>query len=266
MRLFYYLGLWCLLSSCNLFDYHPYDGKVSGDTGINAKNIALIEQRLKDNSSVKFAFIGDTQRQYDETEAFVRHMNLRDDIDFVIHGGDVSDFGLTREFLMMRDILQKLKVPYVTLIGNHDGLGNGELMFNNIFGEPNFSFIAGQTKFVCLNTNALEYDYSRPEPDFGFMEKELRDTSAAYKRTVVAMHAPPFNEQFNNNVAGVFQRYIAAYKNPLFCLNAHEHNFKVKDLFGDGLLYFTTPTIKKRGYLVFTINSDDSFTHELVQY
>lgn len=266
MRLFYFFGLCCLLSSCNLFDYHPYDGKVTGETDINAKNLAIIEEKFKDKSSVKFAFIGDTQRQYDETEAFVQHMSTRNDIDFVIHGGDISDFGLTREFLMMRDILQKLQVPYVVLIGNHDGLANGELVFNKVFGNPNFSFIAGQTKFICLNTNALEYDYSRPVPDFGFMERELADTSAAYKRTVVAMHAPPFNEQFNNNVAGVFQHYVKAYKNPLFCLNAHEHHLKVLDIYKDGLLYYTTPTIKEREFLVFTINSDDTYTHELVFY
>ena len=266
MRIFYFFGLWCFLSSCNLFDYHPYDGRVTGETGINAKNVELIEQRFRDESSVKFAFIGDTQRQYDETEAFVQHMSSRDDIDFVIHGGDISDFGLTSEFLLMRDILQKLKVPYVVLIGNHDGLGNGELVFSKVFGDPNFSFIAGQTKFVCLNTNALEYDYSRPVPDFGFMEKELRDTSEVYKRTVVAMHAQPFNEQFNNNVGGVFQRYVTSYRNPLFCLNVHGHNYGVLDIYKDGLLYYTTPTIKDREFLVFTINSDDSYTHELVQF
>ena len=38
-------------------------------------------------------FIGDTQRTYDETEAFVHHANGRDDIDFVIHGGDYTEFG-----------------------------------------------------------------------------------------------------------------------------------------------------------------------------
>ena len=39
--------------------------------------------------------MGDSQRWYDETADFVSHLNKRDDIDFVIHGGDVSDFGVT---------------------------------------------------------------------------------------------------------------------------------------------------------------------------
>ena len=83
-------------------------------------------------------------------------------IDFVIHGGDMSDFGVTKEFLWQRDIMNGLKVPYVALIGNHDCLGTGEETYKTVFGPTNFSFIAGNVKFVCLNTNALEYDYPSP--------------------------------------------------------------------------------------------------------
>ena len=39
--------------------------------------------------------MGDSQRWYDETLDFVGEINKRDDIDFVIHGGDMSDFGVT---------------------------------------------------------------------------------------------------------------------------------------------------------------------------
>ena len=53
----------------------------------------------------------------DETEDFVKEINKRNDIDFVIHGGDMSDFGLTKEFLWQRDIMNGLNVPYVALIG-----------------------------------------------------------------------------------------------------------------------------------------------------
>ena len=38
-----------------------------------------------------------------------------EDIDFVLHGGDVSDFGLTDEFLWQRDFMNGLKVPYAVL-------------------------------------------------------------------------------------------------------------------------------------------------------
>lgn len=39
-----------------------------------------------------------------------------------------------------------------------------------LFSDLPTSHSSRQVKFVCLNTNALEYDYSEPIPNFGFME------------------------------------------------------------------------------------------------
>ena len=136
--------LCCLLvAGCDLIDYHPYDVDIKGERDINAKNIQKIEAKCLGKSTIRFIAMGDSQRWYDETVDFVNAVNKRDDIDFVVHGGDFSDFGLTDEFLWQRDIMNKLKVPYVGLIGNHDCLGTGEDAFRQIFGDTNFSFIAG---------------------------------------------------------------------------------------------------------------------------
>ena len=148
-------GILLLLYRCDLIEYHPYDVRLHGQTGINEKNIARIEESCKGKDTLRFVLMGDSQRWYDETEAFVKALNNRDDVDFVIHGGDISDFGLTKEFLWVRDIMEKLKVPYVALLGNHDILGNGMDVFLKVYGDENFSFRAGNTKFICLNTNAL---------------------------------------------------------------------------------------------------------------
>lgn len=252
--------------SCEMIEYHPYDGRIKGETGINAKNIARIEAACSGKKSIRFAMIGDTQRWYDETEKFVKALNKRNDIDFVIHGGDISDFGLTKEFMWMRDIMNKLTVPYVALLGNHDCLANGEEIFHKIFGEENYSFLAGNVKFICLNTNALEFDYSHPVPDFQFIENQFADDRAEYEKTIFAMHVRPFSEQFNNNVANVFQRYIKEFKSLQFCLNAHDHHVALDDLFEDGVIYYGTSNIEKKKYLLFTINEDDSYEYEVVDF
>lgn len=88
------LSFLCLLmGSCDMIDYHPYDVRINGETDVNAHNIAEIEQKCKDKTTIKFVTMGDSQRWYDETLDFVGEINKRDDIDFVIHGGDMSDFG-----------------------------------------------------------------------------------------------------------------------------------------------------------------------------
>lgn len=254
-----------ILSGCDMFEAHPYDAHVRGDKDINEAQISLIEQQLKDSRSFRFAFISDTQRWYDETEEVVRHINARGDVDFVIHGGDLSDFGATHEFTMQRDILKGFHMPWVTLLGNHDCLGTGEHVYKEIFGDPNFAFQAGNTLFICLNTNALEYDYSEPVPDFEFLEGLMDNLSEDIENTVVVMHAPPYDDVFNNNVAKVFQSYIKMFPNLMFCLHGHLHQLTVKDLFEDGILYYQVSNIAKRKYLLFTIN-EGGYEYEVVEF
>ncbi len=254
-----------LLGSCDLIEYHPYDVRITGETDINAKNIKRIEDSCKDKNTIRFVSMGDTQRWHDETEDFVKHINKRNDIDFVLHGGDVSDFGLTKEFLWQRDILNKLTVPYVVLIGNHDCVGTGEDVYRKVFGETNFSFIAGDVKFVCLNTNAMEFDYSRPIPDFDFIEMELTNLKDEFSKTVISMHASPYSDVFNNNSAKPFQYYVRQFPDLQFCTVAHDHNVTVTDLFDDGIIYYGSTNIKDRCYLLFTI-TPDSYEYEVLYY
>lgn len=254
-----------LFTSCDWFNYHPYDGRLNGELNINQRNIARIEEALKDRKSFRFAFISDTQRWYDDTKDCVDHINTQENVDFVIHGGDISDFGLTKEFLWQRDILQGLKMPYVVLIGNHDLLANGIEIFQNVFGVENYSFMAGNTKFVCLNTNALEHDYSRPIPDFTFIREENDRTNTKHKNTIFAMHAAPYSEQFNNNVADIFQDEIKKFPNLLFCIHGHGHTTIQQDIFDDGVVYYEIGNIKKRLYYIFTVTEDD-YSYEIIEF
>jgi len=252
-------------AGCDYFEYHPYDTDIKGPTGINAANCIRIEHSLKGRRTFRFAVISDTQGFYDETERLVRELNARGDLDFVIHCGDLSDFGLKREFQAQRDILNRLTVPYVALIGNHDCLATGQEVYEAVFGPVNFAFTAGGTRFICLNTNAMEYDYSTPVPDFDFMETELRNLPADAERVVWAMHVQPGEFQFNNNVSKPFEYYISSAPGLPICLYGHGHSLQVDDLFGDGILYYQCPSADKHTYLLFTFRETD-YTYEAVSF
>ena len=258
------LGMIAFIASCDLIEYHPYDVRLSGELHINEKNIPLIEEKCKDKDTIRFVLMGDSQRWYDETEAFVKHMNKRNDVDFVIHGGDVSDFGLTKEFLWVRDIMGKLKVPYVTLLGNHDILGNGMDVFLDVFGDENFSFRAGKNLFLCVNTNALEFDYSHPVPDFSFVYSELQDT-VGLTRTIPVMHVPPGDVEFNNNVGRVFHTMLCSFPGMEFCLHAHSHRLRHEEHFDDGIPYIGCSCMKDKNYLLFTL-TPEGYEYEVVYY
>lgn len=260
------LTIVAMVCSCgDIFEYHPFDGRIDGEKNINKKHIASIEEACKDKPVIKFVMLSDTHRHYDETQAFVNEINKRTDIDFVIHGGAITDLGATKEYVWMRDIMSKLKVPYVALIGNHDCLANGEDVFKTVYGDTNFSFMAGSIKFVCLNTNAQMYDYSENVPDFGFMEDEFKKTPVEDEKTIFVMHAAPFSGQFNNNVSRVFHRFIKEFPQLQFCLNGHDHETTTADLFEDGVIYYGCPDISQKTYLEFTV-SKEGYKYEAVVY
>ena len=148
-----------LLGGCDMIEYHPYDLDIDGETDVNRRNIERIETATYGKKEIRFAVISDT-------------LNQRDDLDFVLHTGDMSDFGLKLEFEKQRDILSGLKVPFVCLLGNHDCLATGLDVFRKIFGTEDFAFTAGNVRFLCLNTNALEFDYSSAVPNIQFIRDE----------------------------------------------------------------------------------------------
>lgn len=263
------ISICCLFSleACDkVFDVHPYDVNVDGEKLVNAANIQKIEEAVKDKDTIRFAVISDSHQWLDDLKDEVNDINrCSDSLDFVIHCGDLSDFGATREFQWTRDHLQKLKIPFVALLGNHDCLGTGNQAYEAIFGNPDFSFIAGRVKFVCLNTNAIEYDYSRPVPNFDFIEEQRSADSLSFDRTVVCMHAAPFSEQFNNNVAKVFNYYTHQLPGLLFCLYGHGHHSQQDDLFEDGTIYYQVSSAANREFYIFTITPKD-YRYELVKF
>ena len=80
------------------------------------------------------------------------------------------------------------------------------------------------------------------------------------------MHARPGSEQFDNNVKDVFQLYIREFPSLLFCLNAHNHQLQVEDLFDDGLIYYGCSNIAKRNYLLFYPNPQTATRMQIINF
>ncbi len=256
-------GIALLLTACQS-EYHAYDTRVKGTCDINARNIPRIEQACSGKRTIRFAVISDTQRWYDETAAAVDALNARDDIDFVIHAGDLTDWGLRGEFEHQRDLFERLRFPYVVLLGNHDCIATGAAVFRKVFGEPDFAFTAGSVRFVCLNTNALEYDYVGV-PNFGFVEAELAAYPAGCDRTVAVMHASPASEQLGGEPARRLHDLLCRFPALQVCVHGHGHSYEVSEPFEDGVRYIQNDAIVDRNYLVYTL-TEDGWEHEKVDF
>ena len=110
-----------------------------------------------------------------------------------------------------------------------------------------------------------EYDYSEPVPNFTFMEQEITSRLDEFEKTVISMHARPYTDVFNDNVAKVFQHYIRQYPGIQVCTAAHTHHYQDDVIFDDGIHYVTSDCMDYRTYLVFTI-TPEKYEYELVKY
>ena len=265
MKKYLLLAATVLLASCSdLFDTHPYDVDIKGETGINAKQMAIIESKFANKDTLRVAFISDTHLWLSDAKDQVADVNKRN-VDFVIHLGDLTDTATDKEYEWSRDILLNLNAPFVALIGNHDFLGTGDQTYEKMYGKMNFSFIAGRVKFLCINTNATEYDYLAAIPNFDYMEEEMAKDSTKFDRTIIVMHAPPYSDQFNNNVCKAFRRYLDFFPGLMCCIYGHNHNDTVTEFYDDGLIFYGIDCAKHRNYRLFTI-TPDGYEVEQIRY
>ena len=244
-----------LISSCSGFETHPYDVNIKGEKGINAKQMAIIEKEFANKEELRIAFISDTHLWNAEARDEVEDVNRRN-VDFVVHCGDLTDTATEKEFEWSRDILLGLNCPFVALIGNHDFLGTGNQTYEVMYGACDFSFIAGRIKFICLNTNAVEYDYLASVPNFDFMEEQFTKDTDKFDRTIIIMHAAPFSDQFNNNVCKAFRRYLDFAPGLMCCIFGHDHSDSVAEFYNDGLMFYGIDCALHRNYRIMTIKKD----------
>jgi len=245
------------LSSCKKYiQFSPVEVRLkASEKDLNAKNIQKLKA-LPEKESFKFIVTGDAQRFYEELDAFVASANQRKDVSFVVINGDVTDFGLNKEFKWVNERLARLNIPYVAVIGNHDMLANGHLVFNQMFGPDNYSFDYGGCKFICLNTNSRETGFDGTVPDISWLKNQLSDLSS-YRNAFVISHVPPFNNDFDNKLSEAYASALAQSGKVHLSIHSHEHHYSVSHPYHDGVAYLVTGAVRKKHYAVISVNGED---------
>ncbi|MBT1706075.1 metallophosphoesterase [Fulvivirgaceae bacterium PWU20] len=253
-----------LVVSCSLFEYHPYETNVSDkNRNVNAKAIERILSSVPPSKdTLVIIHTGDSQRFYDEVEDFVKSAN-KQNADFVFLAGDISDFGLKDEFEWIHEIMRKLKIPYLGVIGNHDLSGNGETVFKKVYGPLNSSFIVNRFKFILLNTNSREYRFNGRVPDIHWLEEQLDDDD--FDRAIVVSHISPFDGSFDRKLE---QGYVTALENSgkvNLSLHAHQHKFNDTIPYHDNIRYLISTAMQERMYLLIKLYGD-KYSYEKIYY
>ena len=245
------------------FDFSPYDTPSSKSKELNANNIKQISKISTSNkNNICFAIISDSHIEYDLLKKSIKQINNDKQIQFVIHLGDITTNGLQNEFEWANKQLEQLEVPYIVVIGNHDYLSNGSIVYQKIFGAHSFSFITNNTKFVIFDNVVWENNNSYP--NFDWLNNNLSDNNK-YNQIFVFSHIPPFSDQFDdycrnkyynimqaNNVSCSFHGHIHCYS-----FEKHQENNKT--------WYFTADDITSKNYYKVTF-CDTTFNIQAMSF
>ncbi|HEU4469544.1 MAG TPA: metallophosphoesterase [Flavisolibacter sp.] len=255
------LGL--ALSSCKgLFQYSPNEIRLEEEEkNLNVRNIQKINaQPVKD--SFRFIVVGDSQRFYDQLDDFVSAVNRMRDISFVLLNGDISDFGLNREFQLVNRSMSRLNVPYIAVVGNHDMLANGRLVYHQMFGAENFSFTHHNSKFICMNSNSLERGYDGTLPDMDWLASELSG-GTEQRNIFVFSHIPPFDSGFDQNMVQSYAAKLSQNGKVRLSIHGHTHKYSFSAPYGEDVKYLVAGSVGNRSFALVTVNNDQYKVEEV---
>lgn len=257
-----------LLTSCGeMFDYSSYVIDFEGENkDVNLTNIERLSMK-NSSDTIRIAFTGDTHVHFDEFENFVSAVNNLHEanpIDFVVHVGDIADFGLPQQYLWGNSFLLNLNCPYLVVLGNHDMVGNGGTAYSEMFGDYNFSTIYANIKFIFLNTNSMEFKFNGQVPDLNWLDSQLKPDDN-FENAVILFHVPPMSTDFDSTLEEDFHLVTAKYNNVMFTVHGHGHHHEVYYPYSDSITYVNIFGVEHRKFNVINIY-DGNFKVEAYEF
>lgn len=162
---------WCLLL-VGCLELSPFETDLGEDErNLTAKNRAKLAALSPPTSRFRFAVVSDSHQYVDELSEIVEQVNARTELAFLVHLGDMTDMGLREEYRAVLGALERLKIPFLTVIGNHDAISNGKRVYRRMFGPYDYAFDFGFARLLAFNSNVLEFG---DVPDRAWLELASR--------------------------------------------------------------------------------------------
>jgi len=255
------IGITILFTACDkIFEFSPYEANVNTEfKNTTKKKLQLIKDIQLNSDIFSFAFVTDNHYYYDNLRTVIDDINKKDDILFVIFGGDIADHALLKEYEIFYNTMKNLDKPYLTVIGNHDYRSNGEIIYKQMFGDYNYSFEFNHYKFILFDDVVWE---SNKNPDFDWLSTQLTD-NALFKQVFVIAHLPPFTSQFDSDMEQTYTTLIQE-NNVQLSIHGHAHRYSYGKVYNDSVNYLIVPCLKKPTYCIINVHNK-SFDIELIE-
>jgi outer membrane protein assembly factor BamB/calcineurin-like phosphoesterase family protein len=180
----------------------------------------------------RFAFLSDTHigspdgKAEEDLRRTVNDINSRNDIDFAVITGDITELGTNEELPRAKKIFDSLKVKYYIIPGNHD-VGwseSGGMSFIKTFGSDRFLFDHNGIRFIaCASGPYVRMSDGHIPRDAMLWMKSVLDTTPVSMPVIFLNHYPMDNQMDNwYEVIDMFKK-----RNTILFLCGHGHANKV---------------------------------------
>jgi predicted phosphodiesterase len=115
-------------------------------------------------------------------------------VSFVYLPGDVADDGSRAAYAVVRGELDRLKLPWRAIIGDHDVHEKSFANFNEAMStETRYAFTAGSVRFIAMNAFDVPHPASfTVDPDqLAWLQQRLREATDAQQLKVLLLHCYP---------------------------------------------------------------------------
>ena len=243
------------------FSYSPYESRLDPSyVGLTEQNLDLIRSlSAGDSKPFRVALLSDTHYHYSKLDEAVADINSKDYFDFAIVTGDIAENGLKQEFIFFHESMSKLTIPYLTVIGNHDYLVNGEKVYSEMYGPYNYTFVFNNVKFVMFDNVRWE---SEKSPDLPWLSSVLHNDHG-YDHVIPFSHIPPFDGQMQEYREKIQQLLVE--NNIRYSIHGHSHRYTLEELYGGGVWYHTIPSPQYSAYTELSVYPD-SISFKKIEY
>ena len=239
---------------CGKFESSPY-ATTHPDLphDVNAMNLARLAAREPfDDDTIKILFTGDSQRFYEEQEAIVQKANSLAGVDIFILAGDIVDFGLGQEYLWVYERLSELQMPWLAVVGNHDLLANGSILYQTMFGPLDFAFNYKGYRFIFHDTNGREYGNTGAAPRLPWMHGQMQDASAEH--IIAVSHVPPQSVDFDPALVQPYMDLLGSDPRTILSLHGHNGSYNDANLNEDHVRYIVCNAMVNPEFLLLKIH------------
>jgi predicted phosphodiesterase len=209
-------------------------------------NPASFSTSPNQNGEYRIAVYGDS-RTYPKNHSAVVQSIIQNEVDLVLHAGDIVDEGRNYEiwgdqfFGPLADLM--VNTPAIPVLGNHEFDGTGRVWFFDFFSLPGneswFAFDYGCTRIIGLNTN---HDFTPGSEQYLWLKSELE--SQEFQDSfwqLVYMHHPPFaSGPHPHDEVPVVEHLVPLFNEHKidFVLAGHNHHYE--RTYKDGIYYIVS--------------------------